>query len=381
MVSISTVNDALKSFYLDVLINQLNAVSPLYEKFNATSDFVTGKEVIKPVCSDLSSGVAALDEYGDLPVADGNNYVALKAELKNLYGTIEITDKAMRASENNQGAVVNLLNAEMEGLMTTAKQNFSRMLYGDGSGKIATVPTAVSTAANTVTVDSAKYIKKGMEVIVSDSTNTATTTVTAVSGKSVTLKDKVTCAAGAGVYLKNSKDKEIFGLETIFSLPETLYGVATANREWLKPYVGASTGDISDIKIQKAIDTAEENGGGRIDFISCSYGVRRAYQAYLETTKRNIAPVELQGGFKTIGYAGIPVVADKYCPEGTMYILDTKLFDMHQLCDWRWLEGEGGNVLKQLANKAAYSATLVKYANLICAMPAAQAKLSGITEK
>ena len=109
-------------------------------------------------------------------------------------------------------------------------------------------------------------------------------------------------------------------------------------------------------------------------------GVRRAYQAYLEATKRNINPVELEGGFKAISYAGIPVVADKYCPNGTMYLLDTKLFDLHQLCDWRWLDGDNGEILKQISGKAAYGATLVKYANLICSLPCGQAKLSGLTE-
>ena len=97
----------------------------------------------------------------------------------------------------------------------------------------------------------------------------------------------------------------------------------------MQPYTGTSTAAISDIKIQKAIDSAEEKSGGQIDFITCSYGVRRAYQEYLETSKRNISPVELEGGFKTISYSGIPVVADRYCPDGTMYLLDTKVFDMH----------------------------------------------------
>ena len=35
--------------------------------------------------------------------------------LKKLYGTIEISDKAIRASRTSAGAFVNLLNAEMEG--------------------------------------------------------------------------------------------------------------------------------------------------------------------------------------------------------------------------------------------------------------------------
>ena len=53
---------------------------------------------------------------------------------------------------------------------------------------------------------------------------------------------------------------------------------------------------------------------------------------------------------------------------------------MHQLCDWQFLEGEDGRILKQVAGKPVYTATLVKYADLICLKPIGQAMLSGITE-
>ncbi len=377
MISVSTVNEALKTYYLDVLINNLNnSISPLYNKFKKTENFVTGKEIVKPVCYELSSGIAALDEYEKLPDSDANKYAALKSELKNLYGTIQITDKAMRASADTEGAVVNLLNAEMEGLIASAKQNFSRMLYGNGSGKLATI-TAAGSNTSEISVNTAKFFRAGMTVTI----NAVDRRIVSVGINKITINAGTTVAVGDSIYASASKNKEIDGLETFFSLPATLYGVETAGKGWLKPYVNNSTGNITDIKIQTAIDSAEEASGGKIDFITCSYGVRRAYQEYLETTKRNVNPVELEGGYRAISYAGIPVVADRFCPAGSMYLLDTTLFDMHQLCDWQWLEGETGNILKQEPGKAAYTATLVKYANLMCALPCGQAKLADITEK
>ena len=381
MISVSTVNDVLKTFYLDVLISQLNgAASPLYKKFKTVETFVSGREIVKPVCAELSSGVAALDEYEDLPTAESNKYTVLHSQLKNLYGTIQITDKAMRIGENTEGAVVNLLNAEMEGLIASAKQNFSRMLYGDGSATVAHVTQAASESTS-VKVNNTRFIKPGMGLTFTSGDTTVTGTVASVGTDTVVLSAAVSIANGASVQITNLIGKEIEGIETIFNDPATLYGVTTSGKAWMKPYTGTSTGDISDIKIQRAIDTAEEASGGKIDFITCSYGVRRAYQNYLETTKRTINPVELEGGYKTISYAGIPVVADRFCPENTMYLLDSTLFELHQLCDWSWLEGDNGNVLKQMPGKAAYSATLVKYANLICSLPCGQAKLSGVTEK
>lgn len=44
----------------------------------------------------------------------------------------------------------------------------------------------------------------------------------------------------------------------------------------------------------------------------------------------------------------------------------------------RWLEDEDGKILKQVPGKASYSATLVKYAELICKKPCAQAILKNV---
>lgn len=90
--------------------------------------------------------------------------------------------------------------------------------------------------------------------------------------------------------------------------------------------------------------------------------------------------MEIEGGFKTLSFNGIPVVADRFCPEGTMYLLNTEDFKLCQLCDWQWLEGDDGKILRQVPGKPVYNATLVKYAELICERPGGQAKLTGITE-
>lgn len=68
----------------------------------------------------------------------------------------------------------------------------------------------------------------------------------------------------------------------------------------------------------------------------------------------------------------VPVYADKFCPDDRIYFVNTDDFALNQLCDWAWLEDEGGRILRQVAGKAAYSATLVKYAELVCKRPCAQ---------
>ena len=128
----------------------------------------------------------------------------------------------------------------------------------------------------------------------------------------------------------------------------------------------------------KTINFLEENTGSNSDFITCGAGVKRAYQQYLACYRRNIDVATLEGGYKAISFNGIPVVSDRFIPDDTLYMLDTSKFTLHQLCDWEWIEGEGGKILRQKAGYPAYTATLVKYAYLICDQPNGQAKFSGI---
>lgn len=118
MVTLTSAENALKTLYLGVVAEQLNtAVNPLMAKIEQTTSDVWGKEIRKLAPFGINGGIGAGSEDGALPVAGSNNYAQFVLTLKNLYGTIELSDKAIRASQNNSGAFVNLLDAEMEGLI------------------------------------------------------------------------------------------------------------------------------------------------------------------------------------------------------------------------------------------------------------------------
>lgn len=388
MVTLETAEKALKSVYLNVVADQLNVgVNPLLAKIEQTTSDVWGKEIIKLVPYGINGGIGAGTESGELPTPAANNYDRFKLELKNLYGTIELSDKAIRASQSNTGAFVNLLNAEMEGLLKASKFNLGRMLYGDGSGILATCATEGS-SANKIKVDKVNNLMEGMVVdvyskssgsVYSDLKGVRITAIDRVNNV-VTVNGSVSSSVQDGdtVTVQGSKENELTGLGAIFS-DKDLYGLSREGRSWLQPKHYTDVGAISSAKIQSAIDFIDEVAGSQIDFIVCSYDVRRAYLDYLALTRTNIDYMNLDGGFKALSYNGIPLIADRFIDNGTMYLLNSKDFKMHQLCDWRWLEGDNGKVIKQKAGSATYSATLVKYADMICDKPIGQAKLSGIT--
>lgn len=393
MVTINNAQDALKSAYLDVVSEALNInANPLLAKINQTTNDVWGKEIIKLTSFGVNGGIGAGSETDSLPESAGNNYVKFVSSLKNLYGTIEISDKAIRASETNAGAFVNLLNAEMEGLIKSSNYNFGRMLFGDGSGKLATISACET---NQVTVDSVKSLIEGLKVDFYKVGTLSDTKMTAVCGARIISIDRTNkivkfnididsaIVVNDGTFymtVQNSKDLELTGLGAIFQTTGSLYGVSRSEHNWMIPTIKtASNGELSEELLQLCIDELDEVAGSTVDYITCSSDVKRLYQNLLTSYKKNIDIMDLQGGFKAISYNGIPVVADRFIENGTMYLLNTKDFALHQLCDWRWLEDESGKIIRQKAGYPAYTATLVKYADLICSRPNGQAKISGIT--
>ena len=388
MVTMTSADSALKNYYLGVVAQQLNAeINPLLAKIRQSSADVWGKEVRRLAQYGVNGGVGAGTEEGALPAAGGNNYEQFVTTLKNLYGTVEISDKAVRASENSAGAFVDLLTAEMEGLVRSSAFNFGRMIFGDGSGVLCKV---ASVSGNAITADSVQNIVEGMTV---DILTEAGAAIEGASARRITQVDRdsktftvdggtlgAAVQASCLVCVQGSYNLELTGLGAIFKDTGTLYGLDRSTRPWLVPYMKAQVGAIGENVLQKTIDALEERAGSRVDFIVCSWGVKRALQNALSASRSQTDMAVLAGGYKAMTYNGIPVVADRFCPSGTMYLLNTADFCLHQLCDWKWLESDDGRVLRQVPGKPLYTATLVKYADLICARPCGQAMLSGITE-
>ena len=334
MVTIETADNALKSFYLDAITEALDMkANPLLAQFQRSTADVVGKDVKKLVKYGMNGGIGAGSETGALPEASSDGKMLLTATLKNLYGTIEISDKALRASANNEGAFVNLLNDEMQTLVKSASFNFGRMLYGDGTGELAQVNDMLEN--NVLELSDVRNIVEGMRV---DFTDVADYLIPDVAGRKVIAVDRAKkritvdgsditdlMPPGGKVFLHNCRDYEITGLKAIFGDGE-LYGVDRSKFPAMKPYKKTLVGTISESIIQKAIDTIEENSGSKINFIVCSWGVKRALAECFREYKVAMPTIELAGGFKTVSFNGIPVVADRFCPEGTMYLLNTNDF-------------------------------------------------------
>lgn len=375
MLTIANAEAALKDYYLDAVNAQLNAeVSPLFNAITKTNENVFGKDVKISIARNSMEGIVAGTEDGDLPSPRANRYTNITLPLKNIYGTIEISDKALRASADSTGAFVNLLNAEIEGLISSAKANFARMLYGNGDGMLCM--TLVKKSSHVIQVNNVKSYFKGLKVTLY-TTPSVTTTITNVDlyGKTVTLEadlSSITVDGCEDIGIAGASNKELSGLAKIFD-NSGIYGIKKSDDDYFNPYrkvIAASK--LTEDDLINVIDTLEERCDGKVNMIVCSFEARKLIASLLSPARRIVNSTDIKSGYSSIYINDVPVYADKYCPDDRIYFLNTNDFVLNQLCDWSWLEDESGRILKQVPGKAAYSATLVKYAELVCKKPCGQ---------
>lgn len=386
MVSLQSAENALKSFYLDAVKDSIDTkTSPFLAKVEQSTADIYGKDVKKVVRLGFHAGVVSGTETGDLPKADAAKYLQLTASLKNLYGTIEISDKAIRATQGNESGLVNLLNSEMDNLLKGAKYNFNRMVMGDGKGRLGVyelqddrtkmkLPT-ISTLQVGMVVNLCNYDGVPYD-------GATQRTILAIDPVEKLVKfsgDPIPEGFSTGVLYLDTVDEEMTGLEALFT-NKSVYGLSEEDYAKIKPVDYLLDGAIDELTLQTVVDMVEEHSGSAPNMIICSYGVRRALINYFTSMGTRLQTMEIEGGYKSISFNGIPIVADRFCPYGTMYLVNTDDFKLCQLGDWQWMESEDGKILHQIPGKPVYTATLVKYAELLCTRPNAQARIYGIEE-
>ncbi len=386
MISLQSAENALKSFYLDAVKDSLDTkTSPLLAKIEHSTENVYGKDVKKLVRVGLNNAFAVGTETGELPKSEQSNYMQMTATLKNLYGTIEISDKAIRASQSNEGAFVNLLNGEMESLLHSAKYHVGRMVMSNGKGYLCDFNIAIK--GNTVIVNNTASLQIGMRVrLMSEDMDPledgAVRVVRQISrlDNNVVLSGDVFQNTGTtGFLCIASEDEELTGVTALFE-NTSVYGLLEEQYEQIRPIERYADGTIDENEIQTMIDQLEEVSGCMPDLIVCSWGVRRALLNYFKENGVRMDNIQIEGGFTALSFNGIPIVADRFCPKGSMYFFNTENIKLYQLGDWQWMEGDDGKILHQIPGKPVYTATLVKYAELVFERPNSVGRILNINE-
>lgn len=383
ILSMASASEALKKWYLPGLQYQLNTASPILSTMDKDSTAVQGLEVVMALRFGRQGGIGMRDDVGTLPTANSRKTKQARWGTKNIFARIQISDKTMKSSRSDRGAFVNLLEAELEDAMTDAKDSLARMVFGDGTGVMAT--TAAQTTVNTINVSNTQYFAEGQIIDICSNVGAvkvAAREITAVDDVAGTITISgaaVTNLVTDVVVITGNYGLELTGFGSVFTPDNTLYNVDRSQNKWFNPTVIPVNGEISEIILQKGTDETDRKAGGKVNFYSTSYGVRRSYQNLLLATKQIVNVMSLVGGYDALSYNGKPMSVDKYNPTGTIFGLDMSTWKMYELEDWSWLDDDGA-VLSRVANTPAWEAVMARYCDLGNNKPKANFKMTGITE-
>lgn len=390
MLSVKAMDDVLKTFYLDVIAKQINCgASPLYDKIEKTSVNVNGKNATVPVYYGISGALLSTNDDGaTLPESCPIMRATLTVPLRNVYGVIDITDKALRLTRDSAEGVIDVLGTEIQGMINSARHSLNRMLWTDGLGKLGTVSDLSGhTSRSKFPVDDVRLFTPGMKVdIYRGSTliyagqrigDVKVDTSQVVFTKSIPTSNPL--QAGDTMYAYNSLNNELQGLPYLFDHNDDYYyGQSKSENYGLQGAERELGSALTTEAMQDFLDLLESRSDTTPDLIVCDKKLRRDYIQYLQSNRTNIDYLNLDGGFRTLSYNGIPLYGERFCPSGEMYFLNTDNFKMVQLNNWEWLEGSNGSILNRLDDKAGYQAVLVKYCNYVATVPGSMGRLYGV---
>lgn len=363
---------------LPAIDNQISKEpSPFLEKIAKPALASTKIDVITGV--GLNGGFGYGAETKDIPSGGGQMYEKFQLDTADMYGTIELSNKAIELGVNDKG--VNLLLNEMQGIKDSMTWNIGRSLFGNGKGVLCNV-SALSSAGNTITVSSTKHLKEGLTVDFYV-TGAAVGSVPAHSAKriiGINRKDKtitlegpaITVSAGF-ITLQGSYGREIFGIGAFFdSAVTSVYGVEKAKASWIVPEEYDASHAISDTLIARAVRESQTYKNSNIDMILCGDTAYDAYVDYMKESKTMVTETqEFWGGVSGLYIVAngrkVVVVHEQHMDDAEIIGVDTTKF-LFPKTTAKFISKDGG-IFQRLQNGTVFQAVLGCYGNLLCKNP------------
>lgn len=305
--NLTTLADALKIDYLPKIREQVNNganyfIKKLMEK--AVTIDGDGKNFYISHHYGRNSGVGAGTEMGNLPEAGHQAYKGSTGNVAYIHGRLQVSNAAIQASKRNETSYLRAIESEVKGLTTDLQNYRKRASLSDGTGRIGTFDTNAS--GNTLVVDNVNrfFINQRIDIVSSGSVAVSDRTVTAISraNKTITISGAaVSTTSGDFAVSHGTYNLDPMGLGGIISDTTTLQTLNPSTHTWWQAVVltgGGTPRAISDALLRLLVDEIDMASGKEVEWLATSFGVRAAYEALLQSNKRYVNPMELEGGLK-----------------------------------------------------------------------------------
>jgi len=130
-------DEALKTFYLPAVQEQLNHSTYLADKLEVNEEDVSGKNATVVAHYGRSSGTGARADGGALPEADYQKFKTCIVPMKRNYGRVTFSGPTIAATRDEKGSYARVIDTEITGIVKDLAQEVNRQLWGCGYGILA----------------------------------------------------------------------------------------------------------------------------------------------------------------------------------------------------------------------------------------------------
>ena len=373
--TIAHLSAVLKEAYLPAFRNQITTdPSPFMEKIRKiplANNIITASAPVG-----LNGGFAfGAEDGGDAPNAGAQRYTGFKIPSKNMYVNIEISDKTVKLGSSNASAMLNAFDQEVKSAYNAANFNVGRALFGDGTGKLATVSAG---SGATITVDDTAKVREGMliDLYTGNSVKTESARVISVNRKDrVITLDKAAGITEGFITVQKSYGNEICGIGAVMDDGVTeIYGVIKADNAWIKPSVVDAKNEISDIVLYDGVSDAAKYKNTKIDMLLCGDEAFKAYQLYMRANNTVIVDktMKFKGGavgyVLNVGSQEVVLVNEPFVPKGEVWGVCSSDWQFHHTpLDFATVDDSVA--FERIPGTTRFGALLAMYGNLICENP------------
>ena len=399
--SLSTISNVLKNFYLGPVREQLNSKVLAMQLMQIETEGLEGLQAVLPLHTQRSTGVGARAELGNLPNAGNQVYAQATYDLKYLYGRVQVSGQAIAKSASDAGSFLRAMKAELDYIKDDLAMDFTRQVYGDGTGQIAQCGT--TTASNVIVLASSEALRKGflhigmvVDIGVAATPNSlvdslgadagANSTISAVNvatpsftiGKSITTSGSNFVFRSGNVTAGPVVNEMDAGLQKIISTAANSVGGvngASAGNEYWNPQLDTAGTAIGLQRLLTLWNITNAAGAQAGDAIALTTpGLVRQLFASADfagngatANVRFVNTKQFAGGFSSISFdtggGPIELASDRHAPFGKVFFIDRGHVKLYSPADWDFLQRDGLTI-RLVAGKDAYEAILFRYANL-----------------
>jgi len=414
--NLSTATGVFKTKYIRMSRDMFNSENVVLAKIKRNDQFV-GDQALISVPTSFGGGRGS----GTLPRANVTQYQKMLILPKSLYALIEIDNQAIKASQTDEGAFVRLSKEPVKRGVQAWQANLSRMLFNDsiatnGNGRlgISSSATAITSAAGVYTVtfatassnpvnwkqanwETKDYINASLIAGTAEYEVTGVTPNASATTATVTLQQTngalfdLTGRTSVHFYMQNSKDNDATGLRgVLLATSGSAYNVPVAYR-WQSPsqLTSLAVGVTPDLLNQQALDIKYAFGENHDMFVTSFVQYRKLLnqledqKRYMLVESRNSGP-KGKFSFQALEFMAdtgpIPVIAERFVEDDTLYSLNSDFIEFHARPDGGWIEdpNTGGSIFYRSPTNDTWQARYGVYGDFGI-MPTAHGIMTGLT--